>query len=59
MKIRGLRHILRDRKDEGIVVTSEGLRRKREREAAQLVREQRAELARQREERAAREEGAS
>ena len=51
MKIRGLYHVLRDRETEGIVLTAGGLRRKREREAAQLVREQRAELARQREER--------
>ena len=38
-------------KEEGVVLSDRGLRRKRAREQAQLVREQRAELERQREER--------
>jgi DNA-binding PadR family transcriptional regulator len=53
MKIRGLYHVLRDRKEDGLVFTEEGLRRKRDREQAQLVREQRAEIARQRSARSA------
>jgi hypothetical protein len=55
MRIRGLLWVLRDRKTEGLHVTEGGLRRSREAEAAQLVREQRAELARQRAERETRE----
>lgn len=48
MKIRGLYHVIKGRNEDGLVLTEGGLRRKREREQARLVREQRAELERQR-----------
>ena len=51
MGMRGLYHVFKGRHEDGLVWTQGGLRRKRAREQAQLVREQRADLARQREER--------
>lgn len=51
MGLRGLYHIYKGRHEDGIVWTQGGLKRKREREQAQLVREQRADLARQQAER--------
>ena len=51
MGLRGIYHIIKGRHEDGIVLTQGGLKRKREREQAQLVREQRAELERQRLER--------
>lgn len=52
MGVRGIYWIIKGRKEDGIVFTTGGLRRKREREQARLVREQRAELRRQQRERA-------